>query len=173
MPLPVESLGGFDFRNGGLGGFDNMLGGDAQVDHVLSTVALQAELLDGNRLAVGAEVLVPRMATPASTETRALTEAGSTASLYSASCSSNHSRDGADTTRALMPSPARVLAAETAHCTSEPVAMIMTSGVPRCRQARKRLLDAVLGLLSGFGKNRNAWRVSTMAAGRVFFFSKK
>ena len=60
MPLPVESLGGFDFRNGGLGGFDNMLGGDAQVDHVLSTVALQAELLDGNRLAVGAEVLVPR-----------------------------------------------------------------------------------------------------------------
>ena len=56
MPLPVESLGGFDFRDGGLGGFDNMLGGDAQVDHVLSTVALQTELLDGNRLAVGANL---------------------------------------------------------------------------------------------------------------------
>ena len=70
------------------------------------------------------------MATPASTDTRALTADGSTASLYSASCSSNHSTHGTDTTRALMPSPARVLAAATAHWTSEPVAMMMTSGVP-------------------------------------------
>lgn len=55
-----DSLGGFDFGDGGLGGFHHVLGGDAEVDHVLSAVTLQAELLDGDRLAVGTEVLVPR-----------------------------------------------------------------------------------------------------------------
>ena len=56
----MKSLGGFDFGDGGLGGFHHVLGGDAEVDEVLSTVALQTELLDGDRLAVGTEVLVPR-----------------------------------------------------------------------------------------------------------------
>ena len=67
---------------------------------------------------------------PASMETRALTDAGSTDSRYSASCSSNHSRHGTDTTRALMPSSFSVARASTAICTSEPVARKMTSGVP-------------------------------------------
>ena len=50
MSLPVSSLGGFDFRDGGLGGFHNVLGGDAQIDHVLSAITLQAELLDDTGL---------------------------------------------------------------------------------------------------------------------------
>ena len=49
-------------------------------------------------------------ARPASTETRAVTAAGSTDSRYAASCSSNHSRHGADTTRALTPSAGERLA---------------------------------------------------------------
>ncbi len=67
---------------------------------------------------------------PASTETRAATASGSTCSLYSASCSSNHSRLGALTTRAWTPSAARASRASTANWTSEPVAMRITSGVP-------------------------------------------
>ena len=53
VSLPVASLGGFYFGDGGLGGFHHVLGGDAEVDHVLSAITLQAELLDGHRLAVG------------------------------------------------------------------------------------------------------------------------
>src|SRR5690606_10818043 len=67
---------------------------------------------------------------PASTDTRAVTDFGSTDSRYASSCSANHSSDGADTTRALTPSAARVSRAATASWTSDPVAMRMTSGVP-------------------------------------------
>ena len=57
-------------------------------------------------------------------------------SRYASSCSANHSSDGADTTRALMPSAASVSRAATASCTSEPVPMRITSGVPFGASAR-------------------------------------
>ena len=60
QPLPY-SCGSARSFDGGLGGFHHVLGGDAQIDHVLGAVALQAELLDRDRLAIGAEVLVPRL----------------------------------------------------------------------------------------------------------------
>ena len=47
---------------------------------------------------------------PASTDTRAVTAAGSTDSRYAASCCSNHSRLGAETTRAWMPVGRELLA---------------------------------------------------------------
>ena len=67
---------------------------------------------------------------PASTDTRAFTAAGMTDSRYSALCSSNHSRLGAETTDASMPSSASFRRASTATCSSDPVAMRITSGVP-------------------------------------------
>jgi hypothetical protein len=67
---------------------------------------------------------------PASTDTRALTADGSTDSRYASSCSANHSRLGADTTRVAIPAASRVSRASTASCTSEPVPIRMTSGVP-------------------------------------------
>ncbi len=73
---------------------------------------------------------------PASIETRALTAFGRTDSRYSALCSSNHSRLGADTTRALTPSAFNCSRASTAICSSEPVAMKITSGEPFGASAR-------------------------------------
>ena len=61
-------------------------------------------------------------AMPASTETRAVTDGGSTDSRYALSCSSNHSTHGIDTTRVAMPSASSASRASTASCTSEPVA---------------------------------------------------
>lgn len=55
-----NSLGGFDFSDGGLGGSHRVLGDDAEVNHVLNAVALQVELLNGDGLAMGAKVPVPR-----------------------------------------------------------------------------------------------------------------
>jgi hypothetical protein len=67
---------------------------------------------------------------PASTVTRAVTEEGSTDSRYSSDCSSNHSTDGIETRRVGVPSASRRFCASAAYCTSEPVAMRMTSGAP-------------------------------------------
>ncbi len=67
---------------------------------------------------------------PASTATRAFTDGGSTESRYPCSCSSNHSTHGIDTTRVGTPSACSCSRAATARCTSEPVAISTTSGVP-------------------------------------------
>ena len=65
---------------------------------------------------------------PASTATRALTEGGSTLSRYSVDCSSNSSQLGMDTRRTLMPAAASRASARTMSCTSDPVAIRITSG---------------------------------------------
>ena len=51
-------------------------------------------------------------------------------SLYSSDCFSNSSKQGMETTRALMPSSASCAFALTQSSTSEPVASSSTSGVP-------------------------------------------
>ena len=114
-----------------LGGGDGRLGGDAELAEQGLVVGRGAEVLDRHAAAGVADVGRPgRGASPASIETRAFTAAGSTDSRYAASCSSNHSWHGTETTRALMPSPFSTSRASTAICTSEPVAIRITSGVP-------------------------------------------
>src|SRR5699024_723042 len=65
---------------------------------------------------------------PASTLTRAVTEAGRTDSRYASSCSSNHSTDGIETRRVGVPAASSCFCASAAYCTSEPVAMRITCG---------------------------------------------
>ena len=82
-----------------------------------------------------------------------------TESLYPWTCSSNHSRQGIDTIRAAMPWSASSSWAVTTYCTSEPVPIKMTSGVPsqslrmyppwrllRCRRSHLRRVERSAGL---------------------------
>ena len=66
---------------------------------------------------------------PASTATRARIAFGRTASLYSADCCSNKSTQGILTTRTSIFSFANSALASKAKDTSEPVAMMIASGV--------------------------------------------
>ena len=70
------------------------------------------------------------MAMPASTDTRARTDGGSTESRYAWSWAANQSMHGIDTTRVGTPSPSRTSRASTAICSSEPVPMSTTCGSP-------------------------------------------
>ena len=87
-------------------------------------------MLDRDGPAGVADELVPRQGDAGLDETRARTDDGSTDSRYASSCSANHSSDGADTTRVATPAASSVSRASTASCTSEPVPMRITSGVP-------------------------------------------
>ena len=158
-----------------LGGGDGRLGGDAELAEQGLVVGGGAEVLDRDAAAGVTDVRRQVRARPASIETRALTAAGSTDSRYAASCSSNHSWHGTDTTRALTPSPLSTSRASTAICTSEPVAIRMTSGVPPGASARTY---APLPRRSRGGEGRRRtpspsprsntgrfWRVRAMPAG--------
>src|SRR6478609_238621 len=71
-----------------------------------------------------------------STETRAVTSGGRTASRYSWACCSNSSHDGMLTTRARIPSVVSRSNASTQSDTSLPVPIKMTSGRPPSASAR-------------------------------------
>ncbi len=83
-------------------------------------------------LSVEEDVICPLEGRPEWTHgnSLAVTAEGNTDSRYAASCASNRSVHGIETTRAFTPSPARTSAADVASATSEPVAMRMMSGVP-------------------------------------------
>src|SRR4030067_434889 len=66
---------------------------------------------------------------PASTAIRIVTAGGSTVSRYFFGCWSKSFQLGRATTRARIPSVLNALPAASARCVSEPVPMIMTSGV--------------------------------------------
>src|ERR671914_396459 len=72
----------------------------------------------------------------ASTDTRARTDGGSTASRYSSSCSAKRSRHGADTTLVAIPSASSRSAAPVQMCTSEPVPIRIRSGSPSRNESR-------------------------------------
>ena len=71
----------------------------------------------------------PPKSVPASTATRARIAFGRTASLYSADCCSNKSTQGILTTRTSISSFANSALASKAKDTSEPVAIMIASGV--------------------------------------------
>src|SRR4028119_11068 len=74
-------------------------------------------------------LLQPKLV-PASTESRLVTALGNTDSRYSASCASNSSQQGIETTRTFLPSPRNCSAALTQSWVSLPVPIRIRSGVP-------------------------------------------
>ena len=98
--------------------------------------------------------------TPASTLTRAPTSGGRTSSRYAAGWAANRSQQGIETTRVRMPSAVSTSRAAMARCSSEPVAMRMSSGPVTVPIGRRGLgqhvgscAHAAAGVLGGPGQD--------------------
>ena len=95
-----------------------------------------AEVLDPDAPAAVADDVPPGQRMPASTDTRAVTAGGEDGFPVGGVLLVEPLQRGADTTRALMPSPLSCSRVFTASCTSEPVAIRITSGLPFGASAR-------------------------------------